>query len=200
MDDLETSILELLAKGPSSFAALYGYLLRNNLTSQDIGAAFDRLLDMERRGLVAMRATDDRGKLERANEAFLERARTQYGEWLANLGATQLSPRAMSLDEVGLWFAPGPAGQEAIASWLQEQGPGEMWELAATPDSITIRSASEAIAMRELNAWLLHHPDRTIDPASRTQEPLKRVALRSGGTLEDGVQISVTLHKASPTR
>jgi len=199
VDDFETAILELLANGPSSFAALYGYLARNSLIFQDAGAAFDRLLDMEQRGLVLIRATDDHGKLGSANAAFRKRARTEYEEWLTKLDTTQLTPEAVALDEVGLWFAPGPQGQTLIASWHQGEAPDETWELDATPGSIVIRAPTEAIAMRELNAWLLHHPDRTIDPDSRTEKPLKDVTLRSRRALEDGIQICVALQEVGPT-
>jgi hypothetical protein len=123
---VEDAVLALLAYAPSSFAALYDFLVRNNLARADVEAVHDALKNMEQRGLLrALRMQED-GATEEPTAAWGGEALAEYRAWLSPMGSS-VPVDAVSLDEVGLWFELTGAGRERICA-LPGQGQSD-WSL-----------------------------------------------------------------------
>jgi hypothetical protein len=184
---VEDAVLELLAHAPSSFAALYGFLVRNKLARADVEAVHDALKSMEQSGLLrALRMQED-GATEAPTAAWCAEALAEYRAWLSPMGSS-VPVEAVSLDEVGLWYELTGAGRERIGA---SPGQGQSdWSLEVEADTITIYGKDEAVIDRCLKEWLERTPD--FETATRSEpEPVERFTLRSGVVVEPGFRVVV---------
>lgn len=175
---MREDILELLAQGPSSFAALYSYLIRVCKHKTKVLHLLELLTDMRSRGLVEMRLIDEK-TFRSVTENDWVRVRGEYQEWLSPLTPEELTIDATSLDEVGLWVMLGTAAQresQITPGDMKSEGSGDsVWKLddIAHAQTIVVHADSEIAAEKALRQWILHR-DRGIEliPESRRIEPV----------------------------
>jgi hypothetical protein len=186
---VEDEVLELLAHAPASFAALYGFLVRNELAQADVGAVRAALESMEQRGLARGLRMKEDGATEEPTAAWGAEALAEYRAWLSPMGSS-VPVDAVSLDEVGLWFELTGAGRERIfASPGQGQSDWSL-EVDEKADTITICGKDEAVIDRCLKEWLERSPG--FEPATRSEpEPVQRFTLRTGVVVEPGFRVVV---------
>jgi len=172
---LRTEVLELLTLGPSSFAAMYGWLVRGG-AAPDVPGLFGRLRQLGERGVLQAFQFDSEGNHDSVPSAILEGLERRYEVWLGGLSAEQLTTAALAVDEVGLWYEITDAGRELAGA------SGETaWEVRL--DGSLVVACAETIEMADsaLASWLAHAPDVELDATTRM--------VREGTTGESPVQV-----------
>lgn len=189
MSDVELPVLELLANGPTSFAALYGFLVRQGVVNHDVGSAFDSIVELSARDMVTIRRQGTGEEWNTTTPTSLDRARAEYIAWLEKLEQSELSVDALSLDDVGLWLSPGPHGAPVIDRLRHSARTEDLWELDFDGHKVVVRAASQSIASKELVAWLNANPECLVERPFKKTRNLADFTLRNGRVLENGVEL-----------
>src|SRR5215217_1445613 len=157
-EGLQYKLLDLLADGPSSFAALYGALVRHCGYPCGLGVTLvsDALLQMERRQWVTAKQMANDGSFHIPTTEERNQNLPAYRAWLPNAAFEELS-----VDEVGLWYELTAEGR---AEWKQcidaeEQAQFGRWTLDDLSDTNTIIIQAETLEVAEviLQWWLVHN-------------------------------------------
>jgi hypothetical protein len=196
---LRYHLLDLLIDGPSSFAALFGALVRHYHYPEalDIGLVFDALRDMEEAGWVRSRQISELGTFRDSTDEDRVRARRAYREWLPSAMGEDLS-----LDEVGLWYEVEFQGRREWEQWSREQGDAfhRRWVLDDLADSQTISIQAESLKLAEevLLAWLSSNPTIELIGESKTVEPLSGFEMRDRTVVSRGVRLVCRYRRSPP--
>ena len=94
--------MDLVALAPTSFAALYGFLVRGGSTP-DVQSTWELLTELERQGRVRLRKITPTGELIEWDRGERAEAKRAYSRWLTPLGPT-VSVDAVAVDNVGCWI------------------------------------------------------------------------------------------------
>lgn len=199
-EGLQYSLLDLLVDAPSSFAALYGGLVRHCDYSPglDVTLVADTLLEMERRDWVTAKqmAVDGSFHVPTAEERKDDLA--AYQAWLPNAPFEEVS-----LDEVGLWYELTVKGR---AEWKQsvddeERTQSRRWTLDDLSDTQTLIIQAESIDVAEatLHWWLSHNSAVELVSHSKSIEPISAFTLRDGTVITNGIKLSFRYQKPANT-
>lgn len=200
-EELRDTILELLSNAPSSFAALYGYVVRAGWPSVPVGAALVVLEEFEAQGWVrVVRVTGD-GRHRAATSSDRADAAAAYQAWLGGLPRSSMTAEGLSTDEVGLWFEITPSGFEASKKRAGEDQGDPPWALDddAQEHVINIYAEDLEIANRALLDWLEEHHGMAVVAGTRCVEPVAEYHLRNGSRIRDGIRLRVAYDRA-PSR
>lgn len=96
---VQYELLDLLVDGQSSFAALYGGLVRHYNYSGKVYEIFSVLLEMRKDNCVKAWQMNDVGAFHEPTENDLDQALKAYQTWLP-----QAPFEDLAIDEVGLWY------------------------------------------------------------------------------------------------
>ena len=187
------AILELLANGPSSFAAIHGFVARDNHTSTTVAETWHNLDLLEREELVESFQLSESQRPEPVTRAFRDVAHARYSAWLDGLARDQLSVDEVSLDEVGLWYGLTAKGRALFAKppdwtldWDEHSG---LLRITAG----TIDSADEI-----LQQWLVDNKDYLV--AHSSAEMLGSVELTDGKAISPAARLTARLERRVPPR
>lgn len=141
-------ILDLLSNGPSSFAAVYRFVVQGAsdsvVTVRKVMSEFEAL---ESEGIVHRGMMGDDGALHGASKDEIENATREYEQWLEPL-QPGLSVSDVSLDEIGVWL-------ELRRGVLRVPGEAQPWTLDVDASSrlVTVQATDESTGLAQLNAW-----------------------------------------------
>ena len=195
MQTLRNQLLALLAAGPSSFAALYGALVRRFGYSSgfDLGALMSALRDLGGHGWVRAWQMAGDGTFHDATEDELKSDLLAYERWLPNAKSKDLA-----VDEVGLWYEITSSGRAELASCgIQEEQLGhDRWVLDDLRDvqTLVIRAESVKRADDVLHRWLACHPEIHLVETSRRVESVPSFKLRDGSMVLNGIRLVYQYH------
>lgn len=196
---LHHHVLDLLIDGPSSFAALFGALLRHYDYGPglSVDGALDALSVMEREGWVRARKMTERGTFRDPTEEDRANARREYRAWLPGAGGENLS-----LDEIGLWYEVEHKGRREWESWSKE-GEGERrrnWVLDDVAHSRTISIQAESVKAAEeaLRGWLSSNPSIELVEESKAIEALHEFEMRDRTVVSNGVRLVCRYRQRAP--
>jgi hypothetical protein len=187
-DNLRHDLLDLLVDGPSSFAAVYGALVRHcgYPSNLSVNKCFDALSEMERREWVTIRLMEPGGSFSPPSDIERARSEAAYQQWLPKAGRSDLS-----LDEVGLWWWIQEKGRREWEKWSASDDAPDAWAIDEyTEDQRLVVSASDVqVAEEALRNWLSLDPAMQLVAGSRSVEPLPTATLRNGITISNGVRL-----------
>lgn len=198
---LRHDLLGLLLDAGSSFAALYGSLIRNCNCPPDlnIGLLLDTLEELEEVGLVRAAQMGEGGGWRRPTAEDRTRDRVGYQDWLGS--ADWQDPDAFAVDEVGLWYEVTPEGGAEWRRWAREHGEEltSTWMLedVAITQTITIHAATEEQATERLRWWLAQNAHLELAGESRRMEPIPAFQLRNGTVVTNGWKLTCRYRQAS---
>jgi hypothetical protein len=187
---LQRQLLDLLIDGPSSFAALFGALVRHYGYGPGLGVdtALDALSMMERKGSVRARKMTERGIFRDPTDEDRANARERYRAWLPGAAAEDLS-----LDEVGLWYEIEHKGRSEWKRWSKEEEDQSRrrWVLDDVAHAHTILIQAEGVKAAEeaLSGWLSSNPSIELVEDSKTIEPLHEFEMRDRTVVSNGVRL-----------
>jgi len=189
LSDREIDALELLAYGPSSFAALY-YWLRFQCGYSDVGVTdvFVQLQQMERDSLVRAMQMEPDGAFRTPIAADYERAKRQYVQMLPQATASEVS-----VDEVGLWYEITESGRKAWSRWSESNGDDrDHWMLDDRADQgiLEIRAERKDVAEAVLDRWLAEHDEVQEVPGTRECVKIPEFIMRDGTRVFGGVLVT----------
>lgn len=191
MLDIRSEIVDLLANGPSSFAALYGFLAREGIIEPNIDQAWRELERLEQDELIQASWMSDGGVFRKAEPATKREARERYRQWLGSLGADALSVDAVSLDEVGLWYSLTDKGV-ALARAAADHGRQWVIDWSEGDQVVTIYAQADESARRALDWWLQRNPSLQVD-GSPEVEVADSFRTRSGIEFAPAVRLTAQL-------
>jgi hypothetical protein len=190
MDHEKEETLDLLALAPSSFAALYGFLVRGGCPP-DVRRVWNMLGELETGGKIRFCKLGTDGVFSEIAEAERDAAFRTYEEWLAPMG-TDVPIDSVSVDEIGCWLTrtPRATGGSVTSAWQLDED--------SAKGEVTIQATDEAEANHVLAEWLT----RSGYSLGLLEEPkLESVSgyrLRSGERVEGGVRLTARIVKGSP--
>lgn len=186
--DIDAHVLDLLVDGDASFAALYYGLFRHwGHRGIDVNEALEVLQHLEDRQLVRAMQMQPDGAFRPAVVADYERAKREYGLWLPEATASEVS-----VDEVGLWCQVTEHGRQAWSQWSGCSGDDRnRWVLDDRADQaiLEVRAEREDVAEAALERWFAAHGE--IQEVSDTRETVKipEFVMRDGTRVSDGVLV-----------
>lgn len=189
----EDRILELLANGPSSFAAIYGFLARQDIGMRpSVGEVIGVATDLERNGWIRVCRLTPEGRYDEVTDPERVRIEREYRRWLETPTA-DLSVDALSIDEIGLWFELLPNG---LDEWKKrtssvEETPPFTVDFNATSGVVRIRAVNVDIAKRLLAEWLMRNPRTDAVLRSMVIEDVDTFQLRNGRTMNGGIELRI---------
>lgn len=187
----EELVLELLANGPSSFAALYGFLARQNAEGRPrVAEILELMVALEKRGWVrALRVTAD-GAYAAVTDADRARAEREYREWL-EAPMTDLSVDALSIDEVGLWLEMQEEGRVNWESRSEARDSRSHWTLDQdeATQTIVVYAGDAGAAELALENWLRTNPGIELLIETRDLRSVSEFRLRDGTVFAGGVRL-----------
>jgi hypothetical protein len=198
-EGLQYNLLDLLVDAPSSFAALYGGLVRHCGYSSglDVTLVADTLLEMERREWVTAKQMADDGSFHLPTTEERKHDLLEYQAWLPNAAFNELS-----LDEVGLWYELTANGRAEWKQWIddEEQNHSRKWTLDDLSDTQTLIIQAESLEVAELTLrwWLSHNAAVELLSDSKSIEPVSAFTLRDGTVVTDGIKLICRYQK--PTK
>jgi hypothetical protein len=197
---LQSNLLDLLVDAPSSFAALYGGLVRHCGYSPgvDVAVVLDALLEMERREWVKAKQMADDGSFRVPTPTERNANLLAYQEWLPNADFKELS-----VDEVGLWYEITDDGR---VEWKQrvdddEKTGSHRWTLDdfSENQTLVIRAASLEVAQGILRWWLSKNPEVELENDSQDIQLGSEFTLHDGTAVADGIELSYRYRKQPST-
>lgn len=191
--EIEDLILELLANAPSSFAALYGYVIRESTVPPSVDDVLSVLADFETRRWIRIRQLTSEGSFRTPTELDLAGAKAEYHRWLDGAAASELTADKLSFDEVGLWIEIEPDGRCEWRNRAGQERVGRRWVLDQDDRARTITVHAEDLgsAERVLKEWRERHPTIHILPESRIVEPVPEYRVHDGSVVRGGVRLKV---------
>ena len=196
-EELQGNLLDLLLDGPSSFAALYGGLVRHYCYPKNLSLnmMMNSLIELGRRDYVKTTRMSSDGRFNELTENEQRSTLPLYQAWLPVAEFEELS-----VDEVGLWYGITPKGREKAKrrSIGEEPGNTGRWTLddLAETQTILIRADSEEGGEERLRWWLLLHPEIIPMDGSKTVKPISEFRLRDGTVIVGGVELSIRYRRA----
>lgn len=193
--DIGTAVLALLATGASSFAALYGYVVREEGSPADMEMILKELGDLERVGYVTGGRLSPQGHWETADQAWRATALDQYREWLGRLGPVELSVDALGVDEIGLWYRLTEKGRQFLPTI--ETPESDLWSLDFDADRgcLVIHARDERCARDVLTNWIKENAS-AIDDGQVRVSGVERFELRSGAIITPATRLVAHLRRA----
>jgi hypothetical protein len=167
------AILALLANGPSSFAALHGFVVREGSAPADVDVIWAELNDLERASLVRARRLTPEGVFEAPTPDWRQSALLEYRNWLTGLRPDELPPESVAVDEVGLWYV---LTNEGGAKTLEEPAAWSV-DVDDVSGTVVVHAADDAAARRGLAEWLATSGD-IIDADQIRVRPAESFAVR----------------------
>lgn len=189
-ESLQHELLDLLVDGPSSFAALYGGLVRHcgYPTTLELPRIINALLEMEQRGWVKASQMAEDGSFHEPTEDERRSDLLAYQAWLPDAAFEDLS-----LDEVGLWYEITTEGRAEWKQWSPDaEGQSRpRWMLDDLSDTQTIRVQAKTIEAAEegLRWWLSHNQGIDLVSNGKTVEPVSVFTLHDGTVITNGVEL-----------
>ena len=187
---LSFRLLDLLVDGPSSFAALYGSLVRvwQYDSKLDVVVPLDALIEMEKQGFVqALQMTDD-GSFRNVTSRDRRDAQNEYARKLPGLADVDLS-----YDEVGLWYGILDRGREEWQRWARrnDDGVDERWSIDVNYilKVICVKGSDSGTVERALSGWIDQNPRLEVIASSKAMEYVAEFQLRDGTRVKDGVKL-----------
>ncbi len=187
-ESLRHNLLDLLIDGPSSFAALYGGLVRHcgYTTGLDVSIVADALVDMEHMKWVKAWQMADDGSFREPTDDERKNSLCAYQKWLHKTKFEDLS-----LDEIGLCYEITDKGR---AEWRQLAGDKEHkepWMIDDLQDkqTIVIQAETEELADRALAWWLSYNPEINLISNSKSIEPISNFKLSDGTVIHEGIKV-----------
>jgi hypothetical protein len=189
MEAAKEAILDLLLQGPSSLAALHGFLVREGVAEGGVDWTWLHLEQLEKNAFVSIVQMTGSGQVQPIDDEARRAALSRYQDWLGPLGAEDLSVASVSLDEIGLWCALTKKGRAAILSVIGETE-GSLWMLDFDEESrrLVVHAADERAAREGLDFWLKQHPTTEFE-GEPTLQPVERFTLRSGIEVAPAVRL-----------
>jgi|GEM_PF-2457621 len=186
---LDRDLLDLLVEGPSSFAALYGALIRvcDYPRGLEVFQVMETLGSMEDRGWVQARQMFGDGSFGEATEEDRVRDEIAYQAWLPRAEFEELST-----DEVGLWYLITPEGRAEWKTWAgNDDRPTEEWALDDLREYrlLVVRARSLGVAEEVLRRWLSVHPEIELVARTRRVERIPAFRSRSSAVVNEGVEV-----------
>jgi hypothetical protein len=191
-------LLDLLVDGQSSFAALYGSLVRHcgYPSNMSVDLCLDALFDMEEKGWITARQMQGDGSFRPPTEKERSRDRKAYCDWLPGSAYSDLS-----IDEVGLWFGIESKGREAWKIWSHKTGVDErkMWAIDENPEeqSLIVSAENIQLARDALRNWLAFDSTIKLIKESESVKSLPLLKLRNGTNISNGVQLTYLYHRTN---
>jgi hypothetical protein len=187
---VQNAVVDLLANGPSSFAAVYGFLVRTGATPRDFDLVWCDMADLERAGIVSASRLTAQGVFEHPSDSWRLNAVSEYRVWLADL--EDVSPEALSVDEIGLWYLLTEQGQ-ALA---QADPTGAPWSLDVDEAAslITVQAGNESTARRALADWVSTNPECSEANVVEVM-PIEEFVLRTGQVVRPATRVVAMLRK-----
>ena len=200
MEPARKAILDLLLNGPSSLAALHGFLARAGVAEGNILWTWKHVEQLESAGLVSIVGITAAGDAHAVNEVDRRAALDRYKDWLGQLRAEDLSVDSVSLDEIGLWCALTKRGQaETLAAVGASEDAPWVVDFDEPSRRLVVHATDEAIARQVLSTWLKQCPG-----AQLIDEPIvqlvERFTLRSGIEIRPAVRLVVHCRTQSGDR
>jgi DNA-binding PadR family transcriptional regulator len=187
---LQYNLLDLLVDAPSSFAALYGGLVRHSgySTGIDVSLVLDTLLEMERRGWVTATQMAADGSFHIPTAEERKHALLTYQTWLPKAVLNDLS-----LDEIGLWYELTAKGRLEWKQWIDAEEhvhPGR-WTLDDLSDTQTLIIKAESIGASEsaLDWWLSQNPAYELVSNGKRTEAVSSFSLRDDTVISNGIKL-----------
>lgn len=191
-ESLTYHVLSLLVDAPSSFAALYGGLVRHYgyPRTMNLAALMATLHSLAQHGWITAWQMSADGHVHALHAADQERALLAYQRWLPTADLADLA-----VDEIGVWYEITTAGRTAWQRWDDAATPElqASWTLdqVTATQTLIIHAATEALAEAVLHWWLTTHPEIAVIRSSQRIEPVATASLRSGITIPNGVRLVV---------
>jgi hypothetical protein len=157
-------VIDLLLQGPSSFAAMYGFIARMTKQIPNVTRLLNLLKRMENERQIQIVILKPDGSAQRPSELDRVRAEQAYQKWLSSLSRTQLSPAALAVDEVGLWCALTDIGRRTGS---KHKDAGWALDVLDQEKIIRIRAETEEEAESVLHDWLARDPTLELIPSTR---------------------------------
>jgi len=186
MDRAQEEILDLLALAPSSFAALYGFLVRGG-TAPDVRRVWTILTELELDGKLRFWKVGVDGVFSELADTDRDAARTAYENWLAPMG-NDVPVDSVSIDSIGCWLTASerPTGSTTSPTWRLDED--------ARAGEITIHAADEIQARRVLTDWIAGNR-HIIGTKESKLEPVAGYWLHSGQWVDGGIRLLTTVLK-----
>lgn len=192
-ESLRHNLLDLLIDGPSSFAALYGGLVRHcgYSTGLDVFIVADALLSMEHMMWVKAWQMADDGSFHEPTDDERKNNLPIYQKWLPRAKFEELS-----LDEIGLWYEIKDEGRAEWRRWTGDKEREEPWVIDDLRDTetIIIQAETEGIADRALAWWLSHNPEINLVNGSESVELIPDFRLHDGTVISNGIKLVWQYH------
>lgn len=195
--EMEELVLELLANGPSSFAALYGFVARNDTLSRpSIREMIDVLNALESSGWVRVMQMTPEGNYKTAHFRDRVIAQQRYEKWLQAERA-DLSVDALSFDQVGIWIELLPAGRAEREKTVSKKPAGPTWTLDfnSSDDAVVVRAPDVEAARHALTEWLMLHGEFEALEERTVLKTVPPFRLRNGTLVAGGVEVRSQLVK-----
>jgi hypothetical protein len=192
---LEFHLLDLLVDGPSSFAALYGGLIRNwdypsNLKVTDAMYALEQMKKQE--WVKECQMTED-GSFHQVTEPERTSLSLAYQAWLSSVQYQDLS-----VDEIGLWYEITIKGRAEWNKWVENQKDKEShkWMLddMVGEHRIVIHAESNKTAETVLRWWSNSHPEIELLDNSKQVEKVSSFKLRDDSVITNGIRLICHYH------
>lgn len=184
----EQDLLDLLSLGPSSFGALYGFLVRGG-SPADVSGLWSLVIELERDGRVALHKigvdASVAGLTDSDRAAFLKK----YEEWLGPMGA-DIPVQSVAVDEIGSWVTRTASGSSlgAAGAWQLDEDP--------STGTVVIDASDEATARAALARWTSRRGE-VLSVATVVR--VEGLQLRNGMLFDHGVRL-VAEREAKPAR
>jgi hypothetical protein len=194
IESLRQNLLDLLIDGPSSFAALYGGLLRHFSYSEqpEISLVMQVLSDLEQEGFIKAWLMANDGCFREPESKDRSGFESAYYKWLPNAKVEELC-----VDEVGLWYELTPKGR---SEW-QRLVNGDMeysrqWVIDDEREihTIIIRASTIETAQAGLRWWLSYNSEFRLVSGSESVEPIPDFSLHDGTVISRGIKIVCQYH------
>ena len=187
--EIEDVILELLANVSSSFAALYGYVVRQAPASLSVDGLFAILAELEHRKAIQIALATADGTSRSPTDLDRARATAEYRRWLDGVDPSELTPNKLVLDEVGIWIEITPVGWTELRARAADRDDRKwMLDQDEAAKTITIHAADVELAESVLLEWMERHPNLRLS-SNRTIEYVSEFRLGDGSFIKSGVRL-----------
>lgn len=182
--------LTLLLHAPSSFGALYRWLILHSgfsASNLDVASLMNELSELEQGGLVVAAQVTDNGDYRKATEEDLKRDLVQYEAWLRTVDLEEFFH-----DEIGLWYEITKQGREEWKGRFgddeKDRGPSWMIDDLSEMKTIIVQGETLEVAEDALRWWLSRNPEIELLTTSRSLEP-SSFTLRNDTVIKNGVKL-----------
>ena len=190
MGSYRQDIVDLLSNGPSSFAALYRFVVQGGADAPvTVRAVMDAIDSLEREGIVHRGLMMSNGVIRDAAEDKLKNAVREYEQWLEPVQGDLAAPD-VSLDEVGVWL------QLRLGAATNERDPSACWTLDVDVPSglVTVQAVDEQSGRARLSEWAERNGARLLLDTLRVEAGVECRRAHGGAFL--GARVTCEL--ASP--